>query len=114
MHGENGLDGTRRGSCDDLEPRRRQPPPIPSLGRHLHDALPQAEAAITAYGVHAVIANELHSRKQRVTVVTPGATNGGFECRQITLAPGQAEPIERDLVAGIIELHASRLARAGT
>lgn len=82
---------------------------------------PQASGAVSRYGVHAVVANLLHTRKDRVLVVhapPPGAApppGGGAAAEGAGAAGGlvvadvrrpEGEPhIERLLVARVVELH---------
>lgn len=64
----------------------------------------QARRAIDNYGVHAVIANILETRKERVYVVE-GSTGG--EASVKTLVRKQADDfIENDIVGHIVTAHA--------
>lgn len=71
----------------------------------------QAEKAVRTYGVHAVVANELHTRKDRVTIVRPNDEHNGFsfEHELVQRDPDSGEPIERDLVAAIVTWHKGRM-----
>jgi hypothetical protein len=78
----------------------------------------QASGALARYGVHLVVANLLHNRKDVVTLVEPGvaATAAGVEGQAGTLADGSARAeeirrpagdtdIERLLVAAVAARH---------
>jgi hypothetical protein len=78
----------------------------------------QAAGALEKYHVHAVVANLLHTRKDRVLVIQqPGAGAGGssssgssgsssVEVLEV-LRPAQEPHIEKQLVERIVALHAS-------
>ena len=63
--------------------------------------VPKAAAALRTYGVHAVVANELNSRAERVLIVS---LNGQDVAVQEVLRPADAD-IESSLVKGIVEQH---------
>lgn len=67
-----------------------------------------ARGALRRYGVHAVVANELQSRAQRVLLVTPGATeelrDGG--------GGGGGQPLDAALVAAVVRLHGAHVGAA--
>lgn len=63
----------------------------------------KAHASIRAYGVHAVVANMLHTRKDRVYLVT--GQGGEVAVRQLDRPP-EERAIERLLVAAVAGLHA--------
>lgn len=64
----------------------------------------QAHASIRVYGVHAVVANMLHTRKDRVYLVT--GQGGNAAVRQLDRPP-EEQAIERLLVAAVAGLHAA-------
>ncbi len=74
----------------------------------------KAQGAITNYGVHLVVANELHSRKDTVLLVAPpqgGLGPQGVEVRRIDRPAGVAA-IESLLVAEVVAMHAAHMERA--
>ena len=97
-------------------------------------ARPQARGAVRSYGVHLVVANELHSRKNRVWLVagsaeataTSGdvasgsgsrstAETGGGEADVCRIDRPEGEPvIERPLVAEVVAAHRRHMAEAAT
>ena len=65
--------------------------------------VPKATAALRAYGVHAVVANELHSRAERVTVVSRLAGTDDITVQEVR-KPGDGD-IESTLIMEIVEQH---------
>ena len=65
----------------------------------------QASRALTSYGVHTVVANLLHTRKEQVLVVAlePG---GGVQVDTIN-RPAHEPTIEHSLVATLVAQHQS-------
>ena len=68
----------------------------------------QAQRSIAKYGVHAVVANILETRKEVVHIVHPGAKNGGA-AQVEEVFRGQEQFIEAPLVAKIVQLHKTYL-----
>ena len=64
----------------------------------------QAQGSIAKYGVHAVVANILETRKEIVYVVHPGAEKGRAAQVEEVLR-GQNQVIEAPLVAKVVQLH---------
>ena len=74
----------------------------------------KAAASVAAYGVHLVVANMLHTRKERVYLVepSPGGRGGGdaaVTVRQLDRPPGEAV-IEQALVAEVVAAHRRHIA----
>lgn len=59
--------------------------------------LQKAQGALNKYGMHAVVANELQSRRTHVTIVTPGSED--------SIAIGSHPDIEAPLVSAIVAMH---------
>ncbi|KAL6767617.1 COAB1 [Auxenochlorella protothecoides x Auxenochlorella symbiontica] len=77
--------------------------------------LTKAKAAIQKYGVDAVLANELHSRKERVTLLVRAGEGRAapIHCSVLRLDPS-APPgsvIEEQLVGAVVDLHRQRSRR---
>ncbi|KAL4424661.1 hypothetical protein ABPG77_004468 [Micractinium sp. CCAP 211/92] len=71
--------------------------------------LKKAYGAIEAYGVHLVVANELHSRKDRVWLVSQ--QEGAMAVQQI-VRPEAVPAIEALLVAEVVAAHRQHMAAA--
>jgi hypothetical protein len=76
----------------------------------------KAAGAVAAYGVHLVVGNMLHTRKERVYLVEPaagGRPDGGGEAavtvRQLDRLPGEAV-IEQALVVEVVAMHRRHIA----
>lgn len=66
----------------------------------------KAKGAIENYGVHGVIANLLHTRKDRVLVLKSLPEKGKGECEISTIDRKPQEPyIEKPLIQMVIQLH---------
>ena len=65
--------------------------------------VPKATAALRAYGVHAVVANELNSRAERVTVVSRLPGTDDITVQEVR-KPGDGD-IESTLIMEIVEQH---------
>eukprot|EP00210_Caulerpa_lentillifera_P009051 g8638.t1 len=66
----------------------------------------KAKGAIINYGVHAVIANLLHTRKDRVLVLKSLPEKGKGECEISTIDRQPQEPyIEKQLIEVVIQMH---------
>lgn len=63
----------------------------------------QAQGSIAKYGVHAVIANILETRKEIVYIVHPGEREGAAQVEEVLR--GQEQFIEAPLVAKVVQLH---------
>ena len=68
-------------------------------------ALLQATNSISKYGVHAVVANILETRKEVVHVVRPADTDNGGRTEIDRIARGQEQFIEKPLVDDVVRLH---------
>ena len=68
-------------------------------------ALLQAEKSISKYGVHAVVANILETRKEVVQVVRPADTDNGGRTEVDRIARGHEQFIEKPLVDNMVRLH---------
>lgn len=65
------------------------------------------------YGSHAVVANLLHNRKDRVYVLRPDDSGqDGVSVEVVDRAP--ADIIEEPLIAAIEQLHAAHVARSNS
>ena len=66
----------------------------------------QAAGALDKYAVDAVVANLLHTRKDRVLIVKQQQGAGGQQHEVVEVVRAQEEPhIEKQLVAEIVQLH---------
>jgi len=75
--------------------------------------LSKARGAIQKYGSHAVVANLLHNRKDRVYVLRPDDSGqDGVSVEVVDRAP--ADIIEEPLIAAIEQLHAAHVARSNS
>jgi hypothetical protein len=64
----------------------------------------QAAGALDKYAVNAVVANLLHTRKDRVLIVKQQQQQQGSDVVEVLRAP-QEPHIERQLVAEVVQLH---------
>ena len=77
-------------------------------------AAAQAAKAIQYYGVHAVVANILTTRKDEVTLVTPLPSRAaGASVESVIRRPADGQVIEAPLVARLARLHAAFIEHAG-
>jgi hypothetical protein len=68
----------------------------------------QAAGAVERYGVHAVVANILETRKEVVTLVAPGAAGAGAHpAVSLIRRPPDGQVIEAPLVAELARRHAA-------
>lgn len=63
---------------------------------------PQAKTSLQAYGMHAVVANLLHTRKDRVLLVVRGTEGVAVED---VVRPAEEPLIERLIVQRIVAVH---------
>ena len=75
-------------------------------------ALLQAERSISKYGVHAVVANILDTRKEVVHVVRPAEARNGGSIETDRIDRGQEHFIEKPLVEDVTRLHQLYLSTA--
>lgn len=65
----------------------------------------QAEKSIRKYGMHAVVANILETRKEVVHIVCPADADNGKTVEVEKILRGQEQFIEKPLVACVVALH---------